>query len=166
MRKGRVMIDMSAYTPTREELEFLGEQAGYEVTVEDGDRIEPPQVKGIRIPDVQGIIEELSKTIIVEGPEAYVDYINANLSRVREAAAFDEKVVEVLVTGYKMGVAQKHGPCANNLGALYYSGEFVEQDYEKAAELYELAMDWGCYQSTVKLVGEALGIGSRTSQHE
>ena len=33
----------------------------------------------------------------------------------------------------------------NDLGALYYAGEIVDQDYVKAAELYEMAVDYGCY---------------------
>lgn len=39
----------------------------------------------------------------------------------------------------------------NDLGALYYMGELVEQDYARAAELYEMAMAHGCYQSIVNL---------------
>lgn len=39
----------------------------------------------------------------------------------------------------------------NDLGALYYMGEIVEQDYAKAAELYEMAVDAGCYQSIINL---------------
>ena len=35
----------------------------------------------------------------------------------------------------------------NDLGALYYMGDLVEQDYAKAAELYEMAADAGCFQS-------------------
>ena len=37
----------------------------------------------------------------------------------------------------------------NDLGALYYMGDLVEQDYAKAAELYEMAADAGCFQSII-----------------
>ena len=39
----------------------------------------------------------------------------------------------------------------NDLDALYYMGDLVEQDYAKAAELYEMAADAGCYQSVINL---------------
>lgn len=39
----------------------------------------------------------------------------------------------------------------NDLGALYYMGDLVEQDYAKAAELYEMAADAGCFQSIINL---------------
>ena len=39
----------------------------------------------------------------------------------------------------------------NELGALYEMGDLVEQDYAKAAELYEMAADAGCFQSIINL---------------
>ena len=39
----------------------------------------------------------------------------------------------------------------NDLGALYYKGDIVEQDYAKAAELYEMAVGAGCFQSIINL---------------
>ena len=41
--------------------------------------------------------------------------------------------------------------CMNDLGALYYMGELVPQDYDRAAELYTMAADNGCYQSIINL---------------
>ena len=57
----------------------------------------------------------------------------------------------MLVLGYRFGVSNGSGACMNDLGALYYKGDIVEQDYVKAAELYEMAVGAGCYQSIINL---------------
>ena len=62
-----------------------------------------------------------------------------------------QELLQMLVIAYKMGIAEKHSGCMNNLGAMYYSGNGLEQDYEKAAELYEMASDAGSHQATVNL---------------
>lgn len=74
------------------------------------------------------------------------------IERMRRMAAQDTpEVVEMLILGYKLGVSAESGACMNDLGALYYMGDLVEQDYQKAADLYEMAADHGCYQSIINL---------------
>ena len=91
-------------------------------------------------------------TIIIEGtPDEFVDFVQANNALIMEAAAVDETVTDLVILGYKKGVQANHGPSANNLGALYYLGELVEQNYQKAAEYYQLASNWGEAQATVNL---------------
>ena len=57
----------------------------------------------------------------------------------------------LLLLGLEYGVALGDGDCANNLGALYYNGTCVEQDFTRAKEFYELAEKLGNEQATVNL---------------
>lgn len=74
-----------------------------------------------------------------------------NRQRIRQGATQDPSVSEALVYGYKLGIKMGSAACMNDLGALYYMGELVEQDFQKAADLYEMAMDHGCFQSIINL---------------
>ena len=58
---------------------------------------------------------------------------------------------DALVVAYKMRISDGDADCMNDLGALYYMGEIVPQDYDRAAELYTMAADNGCYQSIINL---------------
>lgn len=71
--------------------------------------------------------------------DSFAEFAFFNKKRIREAATVAPEVVEVLVLGYKLGITDGSGACVNDLGALYYMGDLVEQDYVKAAELYEMA---------------------------
>ncbi len=57
----------------------------------------------------------------------------------------------MLILCYQIGIAARHGDSANDLGAMYYMGELVHQDYGKAERLYKVAMEFGCYQSVINL---------------
>ena len=70
---------------------------------------------------------------------------------VSDAAQMSDEVAEMLLLGFKLAITNGSALSMNCLGALYYMGDIVEQDYEKAAELYERAMDAGCYQSIINL---------------
>ena len=63
----------------------------------------------------------------------------------------DPTFAKLVVMGLEYGVACKDGACANWLGAMYYGGDIVEQDYEKAKALYELAEAQGIVQATINL---------------
>ncbi len=63
----------------------------------------------------------------------------------------DEDYRRVVMLGLEFGVACAHGGCANYLGALYYMGNVVRQDYGRAKELYEVADELGNMQATVNL---------------
>ena len=73
------------------------------------------------------------------GGDSFAEFAFFNKKRIREAAMIVPEVVEMLVLGHKLGIADGSGACMNDLGALYYMGGLVEQDYVKAAELYEMA---------------------------
>lgn len=58
------------------------------------------------------------------------------------SASVMEKVVEC----YELCVEQGMAVAALNLGTLYYTGRFVEQDYRRAFQLYKIAADQGNIQ--------------------
>lgn len=53
--------------------------------------------------------------------------------------------------GLEYGVACGDGACVNYLGAMYYMGNVVEQDYARAKELYELAESKGIERAMLNL---------------
>lgn len=83
--------------------------------------------------------------------DSFYDYWQENKESIREAAQLSPAIKEMLVLGFRMAISIGSAASMNCLGALYYMGDVVEQDYQKAAELYELAMDNGCYQSIINL---------------
>ncbi len=101
--------------------------------------------------DARSLAKKILTVAVTEDPDTFSDFILENRQLIEEKAVVDEDVARAFELGLRLGVTQKNGNCANNLGAAYYMGNIVEQDYEKAAELYKLAMEWGCYQSIVNL---------------
>lgn len=102
-------------------------------------------------PDPEEVIRALSVVMLLEDPEAFCCFVDENRAEIYEAAIFDEDVTRALLIGYKIGISEGHGASANALGAMYYLGALVEQDYEKAEQLYVLAARWGCGQSIINL---------------
>ena len=82
------------------------------------------------------------------GGDSFAEFAFFDKKRIREAATIVPEVVEVLVLGYRLGIADGNGACMNDLGALYYMDDLVEQDYAKAAELYEMAAGGAAMEST------------------
>ena len=68
-----------------------------------------------------------------------------------EALAQDPSVEDVLLAGYRVGIAFGSDACMNALGVHYYLGDFFEQDFAKAKELYQMAVGHGNLQSLVNL---------------
>lgn len=101
--------------------------------------------------DIEKLLHNMSYLIATRQFESFCDYISSNRDELILATCFSDNIVPMVFTGYKMGIAHMNGTCANDLGALYYMGDLVEQDYEKAAELYELAIQWGCDQSIINM---------------
>ena len=89
----------------------------------------------------------MAEAVVSWGGDSFAEFAFFNKKRIREAATIVPEVVEVLVLGYKLGIADGSGACMNDLGALYYMGDLVEQDYVKAAELYEMAADGAAMKS-------------------
>ena len=99
----------------------------------------------------KSLLKEMAEAAVSWGGDSFAEFAFFNKRRIREAAAIVPEVVEVLVLGYRHGIADGSGACMNDLGALYYMGDLVGQDYAKAAELYEMAADAGCYQGIINL---------------
>ena len=57
----------------------------------------------------------------------------------------------LVLLGLEYGVACGNGACANYLGALYYTGNVVDQDYARAKELYETAEHKGIERAIINL---------------
>lgn len=145
----------------------------YEVTEEDLTRIaELAEVKLLIQDESEGLGEmlvsedldfsiEIKKTLLNEMAQAafnttldedsFFVFWCENRERIRDAAQMSDEVAEMLLLGFKLAITNGSALSMNCLGALYYMGDIVEQDYEKAAELYERAMDAGCYQSIINL---------------
>lgn len=145
----------------------------YEATEEDLTRIaELAEVKLLIQDESEGLGEmlvsedldfsiEIKKTLLNEMAQAafnttldedsFFIFWCENRERIRDAAQMSDEVAEMLLLGFKLAITNGSALSMNCLGALYYMGDIVEQDYEKAAELYERAMDAGCYQSIINL---------------
>ncbi len=145
----------------------------YEATEEDLTRIaELAEVKLLIQDESEGLGEmlvsedldfsiEIKKTLLNEMAQAafnttldedsFFIFWCENRERIRDAAQMSDEVAEMLLLGFKLAITNGSALSMNCLGALYYMGDIVEQDYEKAAEFYERAMDAGCYQSIINL---------------
>lgn len=101
--------------------------------------------------NIEGLLHDLSFLIATQEFDTFCEYVTAHNDEIALASCFDESIISMVLIGYKAGIAQQNGSCANDLGALYYMGDLVEQDYKKAGELYELAIQWGCDQSIINM---------------
>lgn len=99
----------------------------------------------------QELLAEMASAAFSARDNGFAQYVGENKQHIFRAALVAPEVTEMLILGYRCGVSSGSGACMNDLGALYYMGEIVEQDYAKAAELYEMAVDAGCYQSIINL---------------
>ena len=60
---------------------------------------------------------------------------NCKLNSADHVAANHPKVADVLVTCYKIGIGNGSAACMNDLGALYYMGDIVEQPAIRIANI-------------------------------
>lgn len=97
------------------------------------------------------MVAMLAEAALSDRGDGFACYVAENLVAIRAAALRSEEVCTVLVMGYELGISVGSAACMNDLGALYYMGELVPQDYARAAKLYEQAMDHGCFQSIINL---------------
>lgn len=93
----------------------------------------------------------LADAALKDPGDAFARFVGERMADIRRLAPDHPSLAEALVLGYRLGIAHGSGVCMNNLGALYYMGELVDQDYEKAEALYKQAMEAGCYQSVINL---------------
>lgn len=159
---------LSDYEPTREELIYLGEIGGFEVHVTDEPADDDTDVDAptgatpdsdpgddnadfdVCLGGAADLAREISQQVISD-PDGFAEWVAVNRERIFDAARLDQIVSDALVVAYKMRISDGDADCMNDLGALYYMGELVPQDYDRAAELYTMAADNGCYQSIINL---------------
>lgn len=152
------------YGPTKEDFKRFAEICGLEFAEQSFEEFaaDPPydpeaqeiyerMLPDVSQPDIKELLFELAGAAFTDPGDPFYDYLCENKERIYDAARVEPKVVEVVVMGLKMGIEQGSSACMNYLGALYYMGDLVEQDYQKAAELYEMATNAGNYQSTINL---------------
>ena len=97
------------------------------------------------------MVAMLAEAALSDRGDGFACYVAKNMVAIRASALRSEEVCTVLVMGYELGISVGSAACMNDLGALYYKGELVPQDYARAAKLYEQAMDHGCFQSIINL---------------
>ena len=141
-------MDTTAYNITHEELERMAELTGGTITIEEVEELHP--LPG-DTPEVDAFLNTMGEVAFRAGGDELAAFAAKHAADIRMLASRDSRVVELLVLGYKMGISADSAACMNDLGALYYMGELVEQDYARAAELYEMAATHGCYQSVINL---------------
>lgn len=111
----------------------------------------PQMVGDIELPDFNELMHELASVYFNLGPTGYAEAIESHRSNFAVGCAWNESFKQVLLVGLRMGVEANDAACANVLGALYYTGDIVEQNYAKAAEYYEIAANLGYVQAIVNL---------------
>lgn len=146
---------MNSYAISREEAMHMAELAGMEFVEHDSEEdFDSAFVGGDAVYGseyVKAFLGEMANAAFSARGDEFAEYVCKNRDLIRDMAWQFPEVAEMLVLGYKVGIAGGSGACMNDLGALYYMGDFVDQDYSKAAELYEMAVEAGCYQSIINL---------------
>ena len=98
--------------------------------------------------DLAAFLEELAKAAISPDPDEFAEFVAANRDDVFEALAQNPSVADVILAGYRLGITFGSDACMNALGAHYYLGDIFEQDFTKAEELYQMAVDHGRTSAT------------------
>ena len=97
-----------------------------------------------------GACVQLAQDILDDDPSEFEYDLERNYDNAYRwyAAPMFSRLVSM---GLEYGVACNDGACANWLGAMYYAGDIVEQDYARAKELYEIAEAKGVPQAMINL---------------
>jgi hypothetical protein len=98
----------------------------------------------------QALMGDFARAALV-GPRPLLELFDEREEELERVCKEDPRVVDMLVACLQYGAAKGAGECANELGAFYYLGSYVEQNYEKAEQYYELAAELGCIQGMVNL---------------
>lgn len=136
------------YLPTEGERARLEELTTFELDV----------VPDCPDPDIEAVVVQAGQTVrelaalaLLGDGDAFAAAAGANRAFIVSNAYVAPEMVEVLVIGYKAGIADGSVACMNDLGTYYYMGDLADQDYEAAAELYDMASERGSAQSTINL---------------
>lgn len=97
------------------------------------------------------LVSELRGCLPKESPYGFACFSSSNYERLVQQTLFEPLLPELVVYAYRVGITAGFSVCMHDLGCRYYMGDLVSQDYGRAAELYEMAMDAGSYQSIINL---------------
>ncbi|MCH4084657.1 MAG: hypothetical protein LKF00_10005 [Olsenella sp.] len=100
--------------------------------------------------DADGLLKQMAEAALDPDPDEFSRFMSENKGTVARAAD-DPRVPEMVELGYRFGISRGSVVCMNDLGACYYMGDILEQDYQRARELYQMAADHGCQQSIINL---------------
>lgn len=114
-------------------------------------QLDPREAGGEKELDFDAMIYSLVSTYLNEGPAAFAELVDEHRMQLSVACAISDNLRRVVLIGLRIGIDENNGACANELGALYYTGDIVEQDYAKAAECYQIAANLGYVQAIVNL---------------
>lgn len=129
-------------------MEFIehGSEEDFDEALADGDLVYSPEfIKNL----LNGMANAALSTS--KDDERFFYFWCENEDILRGTALENDEVAEMLLLCFRMAIDGGSALCMNCLGALYYMGDIVPQDYVKAAGLYEMAMSAGCYQSIINL---------------
>ncbi len=100
--------------------------------------------------DVDELLRQMANAALDSDEDEFARFMSENKGTVARAAD-DPRVPEMVGLGYRFGISCGSAACMNDLGAYYYMGGVLEQDYQKARDLYQMAADRGCQQSIINL---------------
>ena len=100
--------------------------------------------------NVDDLLRQMADAALDPEPDEFARFMSENKGTVARAAD-DPRVPEMVELGYRLGISRGSAACMNDLGAYYYMGDVLEQDYQKARDLYQMAADRGCQQSIINL---------------
>lgn len=75
------------------------------------------------------MVAMLAEAALSDRGDGFACYVAENMVAIRASALRSEEVCTVLVMGYELGISVGSAACMNDLGALYYMGELVPQDF-------------------------------------
>ena len=79
------------------------------------------------------MVAMLAEAALSDRGDGFACYVAENMVAIRASALRSEEVCTVLVMGYELGISVGSAACMNDLGALYYMGELVPQDYARTS---------------------------------
>lgn len=104
--------------------------------------------------DVVGFCAELAGHILDGEPHEFQEMLvkyEVSVLQYLENEEIKDDFARLLKLGLEYGVAAGDWACATYLGGAYYMGTFVEQDYQSAKDLYEIAESKGSIQAMINL---------------
>ncbi len=85
------------------------------------------------------------------GASDFARFINVHQDKIADQCESSKTLKDIVIAGLELGIHKRNAECAIELGILYYTGEIVDQDFDRAKELYQIAGDLGNIQAIINL---------------